>query len=138
MYNGYHQDMATDGSQIAHWLIGIPHFGLKLAQGTVFVVLLGQQLLQAERGERNPEEGQHRGRAGHHTVGRRGAGGERMTAVCCGLRGERSSLQKKQNMKKSVVGGFSSQNDFQKYIFPKGLFKIRKSLGDTAIFVQQC
>jgi len=70
-------------------------FGLKLAQCIVFVVLLGQQLLQTERGECNPKQGQHRGRAGHHTVGRRGVGGERMTAVGRGLRGQRSSLKKR-------------------------------------------
>jgi len=65
---------------------------LELAQALV-LLLLGQQLLKAERGQRDAEERQHGGRAGHHTVGRRRAGGEAMAAVRRGLCGQRRRLR---------------------------------------------
>lgn len=65
---------------------------LELAQRIGLVVLLGQQLLQAERGERNAKQGEHGGGARHHAIGRRGAGGERMAAV----RGQRRCLQERE------------------------------------------
>lgn len=55
-------------------------------------MLLGQQLLQAKRGERNAKESEHGGGARHHAIGRRGAGGERMAAV----RGQRRCLQERE------------------------------------------
>lgn len=59
------------------------------------LLLLGQQLLQAEGGEGNAEERKHGGRAGHHTVGRRRAGGVAMAEVRRGLCGQRRRLWKR-------------------------------------------
>lgn len=47
----------------------------------MLVVFVAQQLLQAERGQRNAKERQHGSGARHHAVGSGGVGGECMAAV---------------------------------------------------------